>query len=169
MKLEDVDTRCISDDGLPWLPLEPYAELVSMKLLSADPVRGEVILVLRAPPGIELPRHRTSCSMTIYTLQGRWKCREHDWVAGPGSLVIEPASSCHTPFVLGDGTDDVILFILAAGELQLLDAAGHVVGTESWRSALDRYLAYCRAHDLEPRDVTAAALRDEPRDARRAR
>ena len=35
IKLEDVDTRCIADDSLPWLPLAPYAELASVKLSRA--------------------------------------------------------------------------------------------------------------------------------------
>lgn len=166
MKLEDVDTQCITDDSLPWLPLMPHAGLVYVKLLSADPVRGELILVLRAPPGIELPRHRTSCATTIYTVQGRWRCREHHWIAGPGSLVIEPASTCHTPQVLGDNTDDTILFILVGGDLQLLDAEDRVIGVENWRTAVSRYLEYCLANDLEPRNVTAQATGDGSRDDR---
>lgn len=152
-RLQDVDTRWIADDSLPWLPLDPHADLVCIKILSVDPVRGEVIMVLRAPPGVELPRHRTSAATTIYTLQGRWKFREHDWVAGPGSLVIEPASSSHTLQVLADGTDDAIMFILATGDLQLLDASGRVIGSESWRTAVQRYHDYCRAHGIVPRNV----------------
>lgn len=154
MSLQDIDTRCIADDSLPWLPLSPHADLASIKLLSADPVRGEVIVVLRAPPGIELPRHRTTGPTTIYTVQGRWKFREHDWVAGPGSLVIEPATTCHTPVILGDGTDDAIMFITSGGDLLLLDPEGRVVGLENWRTAVDRYLDHCRAHDLVPRNLT---------------
>lgn len=157
MTLEDVDTRCVNDDSLPWLPLMPHAGLAYVKLLSADPVRGELIMVLRAPPGIELPRHRTSCATTIYTVQGRWKYREHDWVAGPGSLVIEPASACHTPQILGDNTDDTILFILVGGDMQLLDAGDRIVCVENWRTAVSRYLDYCRANDLEPLNITAPA------------
>lgn len=153
MELEDVDTRCIADDSLPWLPLAPYAELVSVKLLSVDPVRGELILVLRAPPGIQLPRHRTSGSTTIYTVQGRWKYREHDWVAGPGSLVIEPASALHTPQMLGDGTDDVLMFLLVSGDVQWLDDDDRVTGVENWQSAVNRYLAYCSANDIAPREL----------------
>lgn len=152
--LRDIDTRCISDESVPWIPLEPYAGGVCIKLLSADPVSGEVILVLRAPPGTELPRHRTSSSTTIYTVQGRWRYREHDWVAGPGSLVIEPASACNTPQILADGTDDAILFMLVRGEVQLLDPAGHVVAFESWRTGIERYIAFCREHEIEPREIT---------------
>jgi hypothetical protein len=159
--LRDIDTRCIADDSLPWLPLEPYAGLVSVKLLCADPMRGEVILVLRAPPGVELPRHRTSGPTTIYTVQGRWKYREHDWVAGPGSLVIEPASACNTPQILGDGTDDAILLLIVGGDVFLLDEDGRVTSTENWRTAVGRYLDFCREQDIEPLDVTLQARGDD--------
>jgi hypothetical protein len=37
-------------------------------------------------------------------VQGRWKYREHDWVAGPGSVVIETAAMEHTRQALADGT-----------------------------------------------------------------
>ena len=154
MTLDHIDTRCITDDSLPWMPFVPYSDLVSVKLYRADPVRGEVISVLRAPPGAELPRYHQSGTTTIYTVQGRWKCREHDWVAGPGSVVIETAASEHTPQALADGTDDVVMFTVTQGELLLLDDEGKVVGTENWRTAVDRYLEYCRANGLEPRDVT---------------
>jgi hypothetical protein len=163
--LRDIDTRCITDDSLPWIPLEPYAGRVCIKLLSADPVSGEVILVLRAPPGTELPRHRTSSSTTIYTVQGRWKYREHDWVAGPGSLVIEAASASNTPQVPADGTDDAILFMLVRGEVQLLDAEGRTVAAESWRTAVARYHAYCRENELEPRDLSPQCTGDSLRAA----
>jgi len=168
MKLEDVDTRCIAEDSLPWLPLAPYAELVSVKLLSADPLRGEIILVLRAPPGIELPRHRTSGSTTIYTVQGRWKYREHDWVAGPGSLVIEPASACNTLLTLADGTDDVTMLLLVSGDVQLLDSDDRVVTVENWRTAVSRYLDYCHANEIEPRNLTQGGRTDDCRETRGA-
>jgi hypothetical protein len=151
---ERVDARCIADDNLPWLPLPTPASHVSVKLLWADPARGDVTMLLRAPPGIELPRHRTSGATTIYTVQGRWKYREHDWVAGPGSLVLEPASVRHTPHTLADGTDDAVLFLLIQGDVQLLDADDGVMGLENWQTAVTRYLDYCRAHGIEPHDIT---------------
>lgn len=151
--LPEIDARLVSDDSRPWLSLRPYAELASIKLLAADPVRGEVIFVLRTPPGIELPRHRTSGPTIIYTVQGRWRFREHDWVAGPGSLVIEPAASCLTACVPGDGTDDAVTLVLATGDVQFLDDAGRVLGVENWRSITDRYLAHCESLGLEPQDV----------------
>lgn len=155
MTFDHIDTRCIDDDSLPWMPFVPYSDLVSVKLYKADPVRGEVISVFRTPPGVELPRCHHSGSTTIYTVQGRWKYREHDWVAGPGSVVIENAASTNTPQSLADGTDDVIIFTVTQGELLVLDEEGRIVGTENWRTAVSRYLDYCQAHGLEPRDVTS--------------
>jgi hypothetical protein len=149
-----IDTSCIADESIPWMPYVPYSDLVSVKLYRADPVRGEVISVLRAPPGVELPRCHQGGTTTIYTVQGRWKYREHDWVAGPGSVVIEHPASQHTPQALPDGTDDVIMFMVTQGELLLLDDEGKVVGTENWRTAVDRYLDYCRVNGIQPRDVT---------------
>jgi 2,4'-dihydroxyacetophenone dioxygenase len=156
MTFEHIDTSCIDDESLPWMPFAPHSDLVSIKLFRADPERGEVISVLRAPPGVELPRYRHAGSATIYTVQGRWKYLERDWVAGPGSVVIETAASRHTPQVMPDGTDDVIMFIVTEGDLLLLDDDGNVVASENWRTAVDRYLEYCRANDIEPRDVTGS-------------
>ena len=156
-KFDGIDAPYSVDDSLPWLPFTPHSELVSVKLYAADPKRGEVVVLLRAPPGVELPAHRSTGPTTIYTLQGRWKYREHDWVAGPGSVIIEPVAARHTPQILADGTDDVILFVVADGDLQILDAEDRVIGIENWRTAVDRYVAYCRANDLVPRDLTKLA------------
>jgi 2,4'-dihydroxyacetophenone dioxygenase len=143
MQADQFDTRCIGNDSQPWLPFAPYAELASVKLLAADPLSTEVVLLLRLPPGIELPRHRLTCPATIYTLQGRWRYREQDWIVGPGSLLIEAAGSPHTPQALPDGTDDAIALVFAKGEMQLLDAAGDVIAAHDWNSAVNRYRDYC--------------------------
>mgnify|MGYP003556536350 CR=1 FL=1 len=166
IRFDGESAPCSVDESLPWTPFAPHSELVSVKLYAADPARDEVILLLRAPPGVELPAHRSTGQTTIYTLQGRWRYREHDWVAGPGSVVIEPAGVPHSPQVLSDGTDDVILFIVADGDLLLLDAGGQVVGTENSRTAVARYLEYCRANDLQPRDLTKLTRGDDTRPTR---
>jgi hypothetical protein len=81
-------------------------------------------------------------------------------------VVIEPAGIPHSPQVLSDGTDDVILFIVADGDLLLLDAGGQVVGTENSRTAVARYLEYCRANDIQPRDLTTLTCADDARPTR---
>ena len=161
-KFDGVNAPYSADHSLPWLPFSPHSELVTVKLYAVDPARGEVVMLLRAPPGAELPSRRLTGTTTIYTIQGRWKYREHDWVSGPGSVVLEPAGARHTPTILADGTDDTILFIVTVGDLQLLDADGQVVGTENWHSALERYLAYCRDNDIVPRDLTRLSDSSSP-------
>jgi hypothetical protein len=51
-------------------------------------------------------------------------------------------------------TDDTILLVIANGDLQLLDAEDRIIGIENWRSATARYLTYCQANDIEPRDLS---------------
>ena len=163
IRFDGESSLCSVDESLPWTPFAPHSELVSVKLYAADPARGAIVILLRASPGVELPAHRSTGQTTILTLQGRWHYREHDWVAGPGSVVIEPAGVPHTPQILPDGTDDVILFIVADGDLLLLDAGGQVVGTENSRTAVARYLEYCRANDIQPRDLTSLTRADHAR------
>jgi 2,4'-dihydroxyacetophenone dioxygenase len=142
-----VGAHCIMEDSRPWIPLRPYAELVLTRLYAVDPLRGEMVCAFRAPPGLELPRHRTTGSAIIHTMQGRWKYREHDWICGPGSVVVETAAATLTPQSLADGTDDVILFVVATGEMLILDGSGQIIGSENWRTATDRYLDFCQAND----------------------
>jgi hypothetical protein len=125
-----------------------------MKLCQVDPERGEFISVLRASPGVELPACTSSGPTTIYTLQGRWKYREHDWVAGPGSLVTESDTSPRTLFVLTDGTDDAILVTVMTGQQRFLDSAGDLLGAEDWHSAVERHKGYCRLHGIDQMQVT---------------
>ena len=155
--IENARPLLIADDSLPWVPFEPYSGLVYVKVFHADPIRGEVITAVRASPGVELPRCHHSGMSVIYTVQGRWKYREHDWVAGPGSVVIETAGSRHTPQVMADCTDDAVMFAVSSGEIHLLDDSGEVIGVEDWRTAVARYIAYCRKRDLPARSLTGQA------------
>ena len=83
--------------------------------------------------------------------------------------MIEPASACNTPQILADGTDDVIMLLLIAGDVQLLDSDDRVVRIESWRTAVSRYLDFCRANDIEPRNITSTGgCTDDCRETRGA-
>jgi 2,4'-dihydroxyacetophenone dioxygenase len=97
MNYENVRTSCIDVERLPWIPFTPYSAEVELKYVKLDPVRGEVIALLKSPAGIQMPRHHHSGTVIVHTLAGRWKYVEHDWVAGPGSVVFETAGSEHTP------------------------------------------------------------------------
>jgi quercetin dioxygenase-like cupin family protein len=155
MNLESIDPDCICDESLPWLPFTPYSDEVKIKYFKLDPVRGEIVSVLKVPPGVQLPKHHHTGSVIVYTVQGRWKYLEHAWTAEPGSVVYETASSDHTPVALDNGTQDVITFNITHGELIFLDENDRPLAVENWKTSMQRYLDYCRQHGLVARDLTS--------------
>jgi hypothetical protein len=93
----------------------------------------------------------------VYTIEGKWKYKEHDWIAGPGSVVYETAASAHTPEVVSTGSGDgyVVTLVQVTGDLLFLDGNDNIVALENWKSGLQRYLAYCEQHGIKPKDLTA--------------
>ncbi|MDR5818370.1 MULTISPECIES: 2,4'-dihydroxyacetophenone dioxygenase family protein [unclassified Caballeronia] len=157
MLFEQIHTTCLNDADLPWVPFTPYSERVLVKYFKLDPVRGEVIALMKAPPRGEMPRHRHTGTVIVHTVQGRWKYREHDWIAAPGSIVYETAGSSHTPEALADDAaqDDIVTLNIIQGELLFVNERGQVLASENWKTGWDRYAAYCQANGIEARDLTA--------------
>jgi 2,4'-dihydroxyacetophenone dioxygenase len=156
MFYEKVATECIDDASIPWVPFSPYSSDVLLKYFKLDPIRGESITVLKAPAGTKMPKHHHTGTVIVYTLKGRWKYAEHDWVAGPDSVVFETAGSNHTP-VMVPGDDEVITFNIVQGDLIYLNEADQVIAMENWKTGMERYLAYCEANSVVPKDLTAFA------------
>ena len=147
----------IHQDDLPWTPYLPYSSEVQVKLLKADPVRGETITLLKAPVGAAMAKHHHSGTVIVYTIKGAWRYLEHDWVATPGSVVYETAATSHTPVMVEGHGDEVVTLNIVAGDLVYMDEAGTVLAIETWRTAVQRYLQYCEAAGIEPKDVTSFA------------
>ncbi|WP_231759670.1 2,4'-dihydroxyacetophenone dioxygenase family protein [Microbulbifer elongatus] len=156
MFFETIDTACIDPNDLPWTPFTPYTDEVHVKLLRVDPVKGETVTMLRAPVGMQLPKHHHSGTVQLYTIAGAWKYLEHDWVAKPGDVVLETAGSSHTPVGVEGYGDEIITFQITTGDLLYLDENDQVCAIENWKSAMDRYLAYCHANDIAPKDLSHA-------------
>jgi quercetin dioxygenase-like cupin family protein len=154
MMYELVNTGYIDVESLPSVPFTPYSNDVLLKYVRLDPVRGEVVAFLKSPPGMVLPRHHHSGTVIVYTITGKWKYKEHDWIAVPGSVVYETASTEHTPQGLPD-TGELLVLNIIVGELIFLDDQNRVMAIESWKTAMECYLAHCRKHRIEPRDLTA--------------
>jgi 2,4'-dihydroxyacetophenone dioxygenase len=160
MLFEQIHTTCLNDAELPWVPFTPYSERVLVKYFRLDPVRGEVIALMKAPAKGAMPRHRHTGTVIVYTVQGRWKYREHDWIAEPGSIVYETAGSSHTPEALPSNADsdsdgaDIVTLNIIQGELLFVNDSGHVLAAESWKSGWDRYAAFCHANGLALKDLT---------------
>ncbi len=157
MLFETIDTGCLNAEDTPWIPYTPYAEDVLIKYFKIDPVRGETISLLKVPPGTKLATHHHTGTVIVYTVQGSWKYIEHDWVARPGSVVYETASTRHTPIAVSKD-ETVITLNVVSGELLYLDDAGKPVATENWRSAMNRYLEHCRQAGIEPKDLSSFSV-----------
>lgn len=154
MMYEKINTGCIDVESLPWVPFTPYSPEVLLKYIKLDPVRGEMVILLKAPGDMQMPRHHHSGTVIVYTITGKWKYLEHDWTATPGSVVYETASSEHTPVAIADGGEVLALNIIV-GELVYLDDQNNVIAIENWKTAMERYLAFCKANDIMPQDLTA--------------
>src|SRR5262245_61895259 len=138
MQYEQIRTAVIDDESLPWVPFTPYSNDVFLKYFRLDPVRGEIIALMKAPATTRLPKHHHSGPALVYTIEGRWKYAEHDWVAGPGSIVYETAAETHTPVAVGSGGQVLVLNVVV-GDLLFLDDQDRVMAIENWKTALKRY------------------------------
>ena len=156
MFYETIDTALIDVESLPWIPFVPYSDTYFLKLIKADPIRGEWTALLKAPPNIALPMHHHSGTVAVWTIAGRWKYIEHDWVAGPGSYVFETAGSRHTPISVGD--DEVITLNIVQGDLVFMSPEGAVLAIENWKSMVERYLNFCRANGVKPVDLSSFSV-----------
>ena len=96
MLYKQIDTAVIDGESLPWVPMTPYTDKILLKYFKLDPIRGEWIVMMKVPLGVQLPKHHHTGTVMVYTIEGKWKYEEHDWVAGPGSIVYETAASTHT-------------------------------------------------------------------------
>lgn len=157
MNFENIGTGLIDVEALPWVPFAPYSNDVFLKLIKADPVRGETITMMKAPISMELTKHHHSGTVIVYTIAGAWKYKEHDWIARPGSVVFETAGSSHAPIGIEGHGDELITLNITVGDLVYLDDNDQVLAIETWRTAVDRYLQYCRDNGIEAQDVTSFA------------
>ncbi|HVS40911.1 MAG TPA: 2,4'-dihydroxyacetophenone dioxygenase family protein [Candidatus Dormibacteraeota bacterium] len=141
---------------LPWHPFTPYSEEVMLKILHLDLVRGETVLLLKAPGGTNLGVHNHYGRVLVYTVQGTWSYAEHDWTSRAGDFVYEVANSRHT-FQAQPG-EDVVVFIVLEGALAFLDENGNTVAVETAHTVAERYEAYCRANGIPAVDLTQFSL-----------
>lgn len=156
MFYETIDTALIDVESLPWMPFVPYADNIFLKLIKVDPIRGEWIVLLKVPGGVELPMHHHSGTVMVWTIQGKWKYHEHDWIGTPGSFVYETAGTRHTPVALGD--EESVTLDIVQGDLIFVTPEGAVLAIENWKSMMERYLNFCKKEGIEPVDVSSFSV-----------
>src|ERR1700746_591205 len=97
----------LNGDEREWVPQSPT---VAFRPLVLNVVQGYYINILRVRSSGVLSRHRHSGPVHAFTLRGRWRYLEHDWVASPGDYAFEPPGETHTLVVPDDGEERAPLF-----------------------------------------------------------
>jgi 2,4'-dihydroxyacetophenone dioxygenase len=142
-----IDTVHISGRSTPWIPFTPISDKILLKYFKIEPITGEVVLLMKAGKGQGAHIHRHTGTVMVYTLSGRWKYDQHDWVAEAGDFVFEPSESAHSFTNLSDDDNGTAL-VVSTGELHFLDEKGKTTHVETWRTALTRYRDYCSKNRL---------------------
>jgi quercetin dioxygenase-like cupin family protein len=125
-------TRHVNIEDVPWANWL----LVEVKLLRVAEDGSSYTLMTRMPPGTQLPKHRHLGPVTGFTIQGRWRYLEYDWVAEANSFIYEPPGSVHTLVVEGD-EPAIVIFEITGG--LVLFHEDQVVGYVDAESARERY------------------------------
>jgi 2,4'-dihydroxyacetophenone dioxygenase len=143
-----VDTN-LGEDG-PWVP---YADGVWFQPCFFNTTSGGFSLVLKGLPGAKLGVHYHVGTVQGYTLRGRWRYLEHDWIAGPGTFVYEPAGEAHTLVIMDNSPEPALIFFTIEGALVYLDKpeGGAFLAYEDAFSALELTRKYYREAGLDVR------------------
>lgn len=124
----------MSDDA-KWVP---YAEGVWVQMCHFDVTKGGFSVLLKGLPGAKLGVHYHVGTVRGYTIAGRWRYLEHDWIAGPGTFIYEPAGEAHTLVIPEDSPEPALIFFVVEGGLIYLDKpeAGNFAAYEDGFSGL---------------------------------
>ena len=107
----------LNDDNL-WVP---YADGVWFQPCCFNVTSGGFSLVLKGLPGSMVGTHYHVAGVHGYTMRGRWRYLEHDWIAEPGTYIYEPAGEAHTLVITEDSPEPMIAFFIVEGGLIYLD------------------------------------------------
>lgn len=55
--LQELDVNYMSGADNPWIPFTPLSDQVFLKYWKVDPVRGEIVVSMKFPAGLELAAH----------------------------------------------------------------------------------------------------------------
>jgi 2,4'-dihydroxyacetophenone dioxygenase len=102
----------LDGDEREWVPQSPT---VAFRPLVLNVSQGYYINILRVRSSGILSRHRHSGPVHAFTLRGRWRYLEHDWVASPGDYAFEPPGETHTLVVPDDVKEMATLFHVTGG------------------------------------------------------
>ncbi len=143
-------TNVEANDEAPWVP---YAEGVWIQPCHFNVTTGGFTVLLKGLPGAQLGVHYHVGTVRGYTIKGNWRYLEHDWVAGPGTFIYEPAGEAHTLVITEDSPEPALILFVVEGALIYLDMQvdGTFAAYEDGFSALEMCRKYYREAGLDPR------------------
>jgi quercetin dioxygenase-like cupin family protein len=149
MTATTIDPAHVSTESLPWAQ---WMDTVWIKLLRCDESTGTYVMLARFGPGTKLPKHRHLGAVHAYTVAGRWRYLEYDWVAAAGDFVHETPGSEHTLVV--DFDEDAVVVFTIEGGLVLSGPDGQLFMYEDLHTARERYyLALAMQGEEQPVQV----------------
>jgi hypothetical protein len=131
-------------DGGGWIP---QAEGVWFRPLVFGVTSGYYINLLRVRSAGVLSRHRHTSAVHAFTLRGRWRYLEHDWIARAGDYVFEPPGETHTLVV--EGGEEMIALFHVSGGYTYVDSQGKATGYEDVFTKLERARSHALATGLD--------------------
>lgn len=138
----DTTTSVVREDDIPFAL---FWEGIEVKLLRIAADGSSYTILSRFAPGTELPRHKHFGPVHAYTLSGRWRYKEYDWVAEPGSFIYEPSGSTHTLLVDSTESEPALIYFTVEGGMVLLDENDEPFMVEDAPTMAERY-ADCLAN-----------------------
>ena len=107
----------------------PQSQDVAFKPLMFNVSQGYFINIVRVRTSGLVSRHRHSGAVHSFTLRGKWRYLEHDWIASAGDYAFEPPGETHTLIVPEDVTEMITLFHVSGG-YTYVDPYGIALGYE---------------------------------------
>lgn len=92
MNTEDLRSRYVQVDGVPWTPTEHAG--IEMKILFQEPSSGLLTALVRVAPGASLPLHEHTAIEQSYVIEG--SMIDDDGEVTAGNFVWRPAGSRHS-------------------------------------------------------------------------
>ena len=113
--------------------------------------------IFKGLPGAQLGVHYHTGTVRGFTLKGNWRYLEHDWIAGPGSFIFEPAGEAHTLVITEDSPEPALILFMIDGALIYLDkpVEGTMAAFEDVFTALDMFRTHYRAAGLDEAALNA--------------
>jgi 2,4'-dihydroxyacetophenone dioxygenase len=140
------------EEGRHWVP---YADGVWIQPCHFNVTSGGFSVVLKGLPGAMLGTHYHVGTVRGYTMAGHWRYLEHDWIAGPGTFIYEPAGEAHTLVIMPDSPEPALIMFVVEGGLIYLDKpiGGSVAAYEDGFTALDLTRKYYREAGLDVHEL----------------